>query len=308
MTDELIAKLKSAIESETYVDRSEGEEYGYEIYVDYNDSLSNKSIKDICEAENPYWAFQELLGDWSVDYTVTYGLDELEKEIRKKFEKEGWEQEWEENQDEIIDWISEHCYFYYPEDHFNEEVKVNIMLDTGNANYDFTMDNVLNWYGNSGDGSFQRESSILWLARQQRKATKLRTACKKVHRGDGYYVDREKQPDKFVESVIQELENLSTAMATLTFLTKMSLFDYFNLREKMKESGYIIISKDTMCGLFDSWNGSGSVLEIELDKDVKIPTEMIWDACIEGTKQHGYDIDEVYGLISSAWHGEVKIA
>ena len=52
-------------------------------------------------------------------------------------------------EDEILDFLYDTYYFYYPAEHFNKKIKVNIMLDTGNANYDFTRDNVLNWYGQS---------------------------------------------------------------------------------------------------------------------------------------------------------------
>lgn len=60
-----------------------------------------------------------------------------------------------------------------------------------------------------------------------------------------------------------------------------------------------------MCGLYDPWSGGGSVLEIELDKDVKLPIKYTI-FCVEGCKMHGYDIDEVYGLIGSCWKETIK--
>lgn len=70
-------------------------------------------------------------------------------------------------------------------------------------------------------------------------------------------------------------------MNALVFLVKMTLEEYFTLRDgidkekKRNESynlsertgrGCLVLSKDTTCGLYDSWNGSGSVLEIKLEK------------------------------------------
>jgi hypothetical protein len=52
--------------------------------------------------------------------------------------------------------------------------------------------------------------------------------------------------------------------------------------------------------LFDTWSGGGSVLEIELEKNVQIPF-MYCKFCPDGAKVYGYDIDEVYGLIGSCW-------
>ena len=69
----------------------------------------------------------------------------------------------------------------------------------------------------------------------------------------------------------------------------------------------LTISKNATCGLVQYWDGSGSVLEIQLDHNVVIPKKMVWDAWVDGTKPHGYDVDEIYGLIGSAWNGEVKL-
>ena len=301
------ARLKEIIKANEYPN----EDGGIEMYLDYRDTLSNNTLYDIMTADNPREYFDELINDWTFDSSLYYE-DELENTIRKKLSDE------EkifclQNKDELNDWFHDNYYFYYDTDHYNETVKVNIMLDTGNANSDFTRDNILNYcnyYSNGGRDL--KDSSILWLARQQKKAGMLREAIKGKYDGD----------NKFIKSCIQELEELPSHMATLTFLVNMKLFDYFELREAMsaekelnksyilaerKGKGTITISKDTMCGLFDVWYGGGSILEIELDKDVVLPIKCIWKAEIEtGKSQYGYSVDSVYGLVGSAWDGEVK--
>lgn len=320
-------RIGEILEGKMYFDREENTNYfSYEIYVDYRDKgLEPKTIAELLERNDPIEAFEEMLNDWAMEYTDIYGYPEMEKELRKNLTDE--EEEFlDEHNAEMQEWLCEHVYWYYNEKDFNTDVKVNIMLDTGDGNYDFTKNNILNWYGTSGgyghNGEIEEESSILWLAKQQKKATKLRKACRSVYRSDGNYVDREKDSDKFIESVVQELENISSHMSTLTFLVRMDLFELFELHKaikaeepladkydprKSKGTGYIVISKDTMCGLFDPWYGGGSVLEIELDKDVKLPIKYIWKANVE--KNGGswnYGIDEVYGLIDSCWDGSVK--
>ena len=286
------------------------------MYLDYRDTLSDFTLYDIMTADNPRETFNELIGDWTVDGAVYYE-DELEKEIRDNL-TEDEEVFFDENFDKLRDWFHEHYYYYYDDNHYNETVKVNIMLDTGNCNYDFTRDNILNYCNYySNEGKDLKDSSIFWLAKQQKKATLLRKAIKKVLNGEDI-----KFEDNFIESTIEELENLPSHMATLTFLVNMPLFDYFDLREAMaaeeklndsyvledrKGKGTITISKDTMCGLFDVWSGGGSLLEIELDKDVVLPIKCIWMAEIEtGKSQYGYSVDSVYGLVGSAWDGTVK--
>lgn len=297
------------------------EDGGIEIYTNYRDrELSFDFLKEIMNMDDPIVAFQDKLNEWAMDYAIEYGDSGLEKEIKKALTEEELEL-FENNFDTIWDVIQDNAYFYYDERDFNNDVKVNIMVDCGNWNYDCTCDNVLNWYGNSGDGSIPAESSILWLAKTQGKATVLRKACKKVHRNDGYYTDREKDEDKFIESCIQELENLPSHMGTVTFLVKMSLFQLFDLielqsreydekgkynpRNNKKSKSYILLGKETMCGLYNSWDGGGSVLEIELDRDVKLPIKYCV-FCVDGCKMHGYDVGEVYGMCSSAWKETLK--
>lgn len=297
------------------------EDGGIEIYTDYRErELSDSFLKEIFKHDNPMEAFNDELANWATDYAMEYGEDELKKDIRKELTDEE-EKYFTDNFDEIWEYVKENTYFYYNSEDFNNEVKVNIMVDCGNWNYDCVCDNVLNWYGNSGDGSIDKESSMLWLAKTQGKATALRKACKQVHRNDGYYVDRDKNKDKFIESCIQEFENLPSHMATVTFLVKMPLFDLFDLielqnkeydekgkydpRKNEKSKSYIVLGKETMCGLYDSWSGGGSVLEVELDKDVKLPIKYAI-FCVEGCKMRGYDINEVYGLIDSCWKETVK--
>lgn len=297
------------------------EDGGIEIYTDYQErELSNHLLKEIFESEKPREYFNEKLCDWAFDYQLEYGADELEKAIKDKLSVEEIEL-YEEHDSEMWNFISKQIYFYYNADDFNNDINVNIMVDCGNWNYDCVCDNVLNWYGNSGDGSIDKESSMLWLAKTQGKATALRKACKKTHRDNGYYADRDAYKDKFIESCIQEFENLPSHMATVTFLVKMPLFKLFDLielqnkeydekgkydpRKNENSKSYMVLGKETMCGLYDPWSGGGSVLEVELDKDVKLPIKYAI-FCVEGCKMRGYDVDEVYGLVDSCWKETVK--
>lgn len=305
------SRLKEIIKTTQY----SNDDGGIEMYLDYRDELSNVTLHKIMTADNPRECFNELMDNWTIDGSLYYE-DELEKEISKELSDE------EkifclQNRDELNDWFHENYYFYYDENHYNETVKINIMLDVGNLNYDATRDNILNYCNYYSDyGKDLKDSSILWLARQQKKAGDLRKAIKEACNGEY------KGDDKFIKSCIEELENLPTHMSTLTFLVNMKLFDYFDLREAMvsekelndsytfskrKGKGTITLSKDTMCGLFNPWSGGGSLLGIELPDDIKIPLKTIWVAEIEtGKSQYGYSVDDVYGLIGSAWDGVIK--
>lgn len=315
--DILKDKVMEIIKGFSYVNK----DGGIEIYTDYRDrQLSQRTISDIMNKDNPREIFEDILNDWAMDYSINYGEEYLGKDIKDELTEEEIEL-FNENSEEMWEMIRENTYFYYDEKDFNNDINVNIMVDCGNGNYDYSCDNVLNWYGNLGNGNIPAESSMLWLAKTQGKATALRKACKQQHRGDGYYMDRKRESDKFIESCIQELENLASNMGTVTFLVKMKLFQLFDLieiqkkeydkngkydpRKNEKSKSYIVLGKETMCGLYDRWSGGGSVLEIELDKNVKLPVKYAV-FCVEGCKMYGYDINEVYGLIDDCWKETIK--
>lgn len=280
-------------------------------------------LYEISKAKHPQEKFYNSLGTTEFIQKTDYYAPELIDEcIVPNLSKEELVF-YANNTYEIWDYIDEKYFWEYDIEEWNDYVRVNIMLDIGNANYDFYCDNVLNWYGSGGNGSFEKESSTLWLARQQGKEEELREACREIFNPDSNYFDRKTCEDGFVESCIQELENLPTSMGTITFLVTMPFLDFLHLRDKMAEDenensasklsdrtgeGYITISQNAECGLFDAWNGSGSVLAIDLVKPVELPIKCIYDAEIEtGKSVHGYSVDSVYGLTPEAWRGRVTL-
>lgn len=299
---------------------------GIEIYCDYNDELPDCAIKETLFSDHPSDAFYDYLDEASCEYAAEYGWGHLENEIYSRL-SDGEREYWDGNKEEINEILLENFYFYYPADHFNKNVHVNIMVDVGNMNSDFTKDDILNWYGIAygycDEGKIPKYSSMLWLARTQGKEIQLQKQVKSVydHVSDedagNDYLNRPKDEDNFIESCIQEMENLPSHMATVTFLVSMKMLDLVALREAMnaerklnksytpeqrKGEGYIVIGKEAMCGLYDPWSGGGSVLEVELDKDVRLPLKYIFSASLDGAKECGlYDVGDVYGMCGNAW-------
>lgn len=113
---------------------------------------------------------------------------------------------------------------------------------------------------------------------------------------------------RFLETVIQESENVTSHMNTLTVLVKMSLQEAMHLAqvingeahlnksfipEERTSQSSVLLSKDAVVGLYDPWYGSGSLFEIELVKPLEIPVKLIHDANIDGNL--GYSINNIYG-------------
>ena len=279
-----------------------------EIYADYRDEISDSDIAAICESKYPMDTFCEKLDEAYIDAEYYY-RDELAKAVINELEKEGLAFD----EDEIDNIIEQNVSYIYPEEHFlNQEVNVDIMLDTGDGNYDYCLNSEMYpcYYGREAD-AYHDKASLVWLAKQQ-----------------GYtkgqireYNRSEQQGDKgFLATAKEELLNLPSQMSAVTFLVKMSLKDAIELNElvalktrngkfydatKNPYCGYIILGKETMTGLYDCWSGGGSLMDIELEKDVRIPVKYIRCALPDAAIKP-YSVGEVYGMCGSAWKSTLK--
>lgn len=116
---------------------------------------------------------------------------------------------------------------------------------------------------------------------------------------DTLYKDK-KSSSKFINSLIEEYANAYYG-GCFVFLFELNLEDYANIKYNRPK---LMISKSTLCGLYDWVDGAGGTLDVELEKDVAVPS-----ACYElfEAGEMGYGIDETFGLTGSAWRmGKVK--
>lgn len=297
--------------------KESGGEYRGEIYADYRDEISGEEAGKIIDSDDPMQTFWEKLDEWYSDYEWTCKSELIEK-VKKALDGdcENFPDGLDEEHEEFIeDFIRDRVWYEYPSDHFlDQDLYVNIMVDTGDCNYDFTLNSAYPcWYGSSEE-RLHDKAGIVWLAKTQGyNKTQLWRALK-----DGDMRD----PKGFLQSMRVELANLPSHMSTVTFLVKMTFRQLLELngaiqwRERQggrkydpKEypyCGYIVLDKDTMCGLYDPWCGGGSVLEVQLEKDVRLPIKYIWLAIPDEAKGHGYSVGDVYGMCGSAWQETLK--
>ena len=319
MYDKLRSAVAAVLKDKYWYAKKPDGTFRMEIYADYRDEMDARTAAEICRSDDPYMALWEKLQEWYFE-AERYYRAELEKEIREALtEPDGPYPDGlgETEEDCFTDIVTDLACWEYPEDHFlKQDFYVNIMLDTGDGNYDFTLNSPYPcWYGDYHE-RLHEKSSLLWLARQQ-GYTKTRL-WRALREGDM------RDPKGFLESCRVECANLPSAMATVTFLVKMTLENLIALNRcvrlqdrdghfydasKNPYCGYIVLGRDTMCGLFNPWSGGGSVLEIQLEKDVRIPIRYIWSALPDGYNHGQYDVGSVYGMCGSAWQDTlVKIA
>lgn len=307
--DQIVPILKRIVRTYHQPDKTDGDIYEYEVYCDYRDTMSSQTAHEILSSDNPLESFDLKMWEWANinrDYNMI-GYDEIRRHLSeeeiKVFESYQDADTSFDLETDIQIWLDEHICFYMPEERFlKQEFDVNLMIATPKeANGDMASYNVLNYYGEYS-GEIEEDCALIWLADQMGRKKSVLRAIHSVAKRHGDDIGRTVYKNPFVESVIQELENHSNCMGGITFLVKMSLSELIKLEEMKKQgNGSISISRNADCGIFNPWVGGSSCLEIALPKDVEIPTGMIWDAWIDGTKKHTYDVGDVCGLSSLAW-------
>lgn len=316
--NKLRSEIISAIENSKnfYLTKDERGCYYGEIYADYRDHMDGSTAIKILNSPSPMDAFYETMNDWYLDAEWSYRkeISDVVQEALCHYDNGAYPNGLNFEEAEFLnDWITENIYFNYPTDHYlKQSFYTTIMVDTGDGNYDYTLNaHYPCYYGGRKGEAMDDKASLVWLAKQQGYTKgQLRKAL-----DDGDMAN----PNGFLESCRVEMANMTSHMQVLTFLVKMDLETLIKINRliqirdenghqydatKYGNYGHIALEKNTMCGLFDPWNGGGSVLEIQLEKDINIPIKFIRSCLPDGGD--GYGVDEVYGLCGSAWKDSLQ--
>lgn len=313
--EELVAKVLD--DKYSHLKQPDGTYY-CELYADYRDSMDAKTAIEILTDDRPRDRFHEIMSEYYFEAEVSE-LNEVIDDVKNILETDStlFPEGMSDDDEEVIsEKIKDTVYVFYPEDHYlKQEFYVNIGIDTGDGNYDYTPNATRpSWYGQYTD-ELNDVASIRWLAYQQ--------GYTKTQLWDVLTAEKEEDLEKagkFLRSMRQEVANIGSGLQQLTFLVKMTLEECMTLNELIKLQdrngknydarknpycGYIVLDKSTETGLFDTWNGGGSLFEIELEKDVLIPISFI-EYALPDSDMHGYSISSVYGMCGSAWRDTLK--
>ena len=221
-----------------------------------------------------------------------------------------------------LDYLRSRYCFTPPYDHFlDQSMQINLLLDSGDeADRDFIT--IFEQYeALTGDldsediqSTLDEESSLSWLIHQQgytmedlRKTMDDYTEFFYGENADkqGTYSARKERfnqnHSRFLSSICEELDNTPNLMNTLTILTETNMKEFMEL---VKPGQELVFSKDTTLGIYSPWQGGGGILGIELEKELVLPSELIWDIQVEGAKlnlNHQYSVNQTYGLCDQAW-------
>jgi len=98
-------------------------------------------------------------------------------------------------------------------------------------------------------------------------------------------------------------------------LTFMGMFPLMDLYESgFEEYTKVMVPEGNCCGMYNSWNGGGSLMEMKLKRDLIIPVQRKnktkydrCEICVDERNCQGYSINEVYGMDISVWGKEFKL-
>lgn len=278
--------------------------YHFEIDIDYRDEIEDSIAQEILESNSPRDTLVERLWDWyqTDEWDI---IDNLVDDFRAKTDPELLEdaniiEDGNLDDDMIREEFIDIIYIDYPEDWAeDQEFCFNIIVSNGDDNYDFWLNEHIVDEDENVDENAEK-SGIVWLAKQQGYTFEELIEFMK----DEEYVNS----NKFISSLVAEIFS-GYGCEALTFCVKMTLGQAIALKERMKSNpnGSIVIDKNVTCGLFNPWDGSGSVLEIACEKDVEIPFENIWKFYVDEKRSNRYDsIHNVYGTNDSIWRDCLK--
>ena len=172
MTEEQKKKMEELVADllRTEYLNEEGDEFHGEIYADYRDEISGREAGEIIDSEHPWTEFWERIARWYQDCEWEY-KDELIITVKRRLAENDTsfpDGLGEDEKEFVEEFIRDRVWYDYPEDHYlNQKMYVNIMIDTGDCNYDFALNSVYPcWYGRAED-RIDNKAGIVWLAKTQ---------------------------------------------------------------------------------------------------------------------------------------------
>ena len=306
---------------------------GYELFFDYNDKIEGKTIAEAFQGYRDMVAkakekgsvpdfdtFEAYLADFIYDKWDL--CDSIEDQIISDFENNRSSDEIEI----VNEYLEQECMCLgealdsegfagvsWSLKDILSEYHMNLMLTTPNEqNHD--MGSIPNMFYDVQELDYD-----LQKMKRETQEQHFDNALSYLVHQQGYQMSQvaevfytgEPTTDKFLQSVVDELDGYATSwsMMELTALVTLDSDGLDVLDQIAKGEGAIKLSKDTMMGLFNEWQGAGGSLEIELHKPFVIPVDMVRNVQIEGQKSdsvYGYTVNDVYGLVGSAWKGTVE--
>lgn len=285
-------------------------------YVDYNDSLDNhtKLIQECIDDKNCD-ALYEATNEWYEEqpfYTFESLDNELISDICNRFEIE--EEEAEEIFEEFRDEIRDRYYDVDDSDVLKDLVRnsnsINIRIPLY-SNYDCINSHYFENGYTYKESYFGDMVDVLNLNPAKVKKMLLENDVK-CYGSFPNYKNRDGKEYVSYADFWQELQNSSCGANLLVFVGKVDIQTLIDNNFELKE---VTIPRGNNCGLFSDFQGGGSVIEMELQKDFTIKLDVprkkgltkydSFSLLID--EANGYSINSVYGVSNEFFGNEITI-
>ena len=276
--------------------KENGDSTRIEFNWNYDDEFSKEQIDEIkdLKEKNKYETFEDAVSDYLADMNSTtineMQMNVVEEVLKKYVDYDKYSDEYERLSEQLLEMVEE-----------NFEIDINEMEVLGNTRIEeinvFLCENNKNsLYGESFSVENYKKPILL-----KEELEKEFNPIVFLIQSQGYEVedlfDKEKvENSKFLNSLKEELENVSgTDYANLVF-SKISA-NYTDLMELENSEDNIKIPKEmSIVGLIDTNGGAGSLLSIELEKDIVINRDNAKIVSDFNDEQEGYSVQRIFGL------------
>lgn len=286
------------------------------IYVHHEDSLDNyPEVIGECIAKKSADPLYEFFDQW-YGGSESCRVDEIVEELKMELTRLGyrkWEAEkfFDENEEDIRSEIYSRAESDGIDDLLRNTGEMPVRIEML-SNYDCINSH---WLESSGGYCYEESyfgDMVDALNLNPRKVKQILVA-----RGDkalGRFPNlksRNGREQVSYEHFYQELENSTCGANLLTYAATVDVTELFESDFNLSK---ITIPKGNYCGIFSSMQGGGSVLEMELQRDVVIdltgnknyPGYRLRIE-VHGRQSHEYTINEVYGVLSSFYGKQIQI-
>ena len=241
LTNELKEKVTEIIRDNYFWDEEDDGYFTYYIQPQsYDDKIPNDNCANIIAFEDPEHALEAYLDNMAYSFVIDYYRDDLWSKIHSDIDNLVMSEfnDYNDIIDEIAEFVDEHVSWIAKKENWDREICLNIIVDAGDKDRDYTCNNILNY---CGELPIKENSSILWLAKQQGKEMEFRKAiadypefCRELERtqeGAKEMHDLFVQKYHFSQKMNEREENLKIAQRLAGVIKEQE-------KEVQKEYGY----------------------------------------------------------------------
>ncbi|MCC8035367.1 MAG: hypothetical protein LIO77_05470 [Rikenellaceae bacterium] len=260
----------------------------YLTYINYDDNFNSYiDLLNECLEKGNCDLLNENYHEWFYDcewQSATDIINELKEGLKEEYSEEEIEKFFDEHEDEIRDTIfSRDCSTPYKDLFSNtSDIFLRVELSSrydGLASHEQEIEEGYSW-----QGSYLRDITRVLNLNPFKVKRHLQRANIKIN---GLFPDkRERNGNEYVSypDLINEFVNNECNESYLTFACKVSALELYNSNFDISN---IILKKGCRCGLFFEAYGQGSLIIMELLKDLEIDLTQTQKPCFELTLDTG---------------------